>query len=267
MTRAIFTDWLRTLDRKFAAQNRNVLLFVDNCSAHCDISGLKAIRLAFLPKNTTAVLQPMDLGVIKNLKTLYRRHLLERILVCMDSGKSYDVNLLGACHMLATSWNAVKADTVANCYRKCGFIEGPEACSTAELDAQCDDSVALHPAYAALSEGVDFQSFVDVDSGVETSGPLSDAEIIEAACGDQMPHNSGAASTADSDDESDGGDDPLPPPSACETASALDLAARYFSADDNSDAALELLGKLQTMLVESRQRKRKQMRITDYFSL
>nr|XP_050022695.2 tigger transposable element-derived protein 6-like [Dermacentor andersoni] len=267
MTRAIFTDWLRTLDRKFAAQNRNILLFVDNCSAHCDINGLKAIRLEFLPKNTTAVLQPMDLGIIKNLKTLYRRHLLERILVCMESGKPYDVNLLGACHMLATSWNAVKADTIANCFRKCGFSETTEACCTADFDVQVDQddgSIVLDPAYAVLSEGVDLESFVDVDNGVETTGPLTDAEIIEAASSQQ--HDSRAASTPDSDDESDKEDDPLPPPSACEAASGLDLAARYFSTDENSDAALEMLGKVQTMLLESRRRKRKQMQITDYFS-
>uniref|UniRef100_A0A1E1XRR1 Putative tigger transposable element n=1 Tax=Amblyomma sculptum TaxID=1581419 RepID=A0A1E1XRR1_AMBSC len=265
MTREIFTDWLRKLDRKFAAQNRKVLMFVDNCTAHCDVSGLTAIRLAFLPKNTTSVLQPMDLGVIQNLKTLYRRHLLERLLLCLDSGKSYDIDLLGAVHMLASSWNTVKPETIKNCFRKCGFGDAPEACSAEVAEASSDDdSVVLNRGYAALSEGVAFEAYVDVDNGVETSGPLSDEDIITAAC---APQGSRVANTAESDEESDEGDNPAPPPSACEVASALDLAARYFSADENSDPALELLGKLQSMLVESRHKKRKQTHITNYFSV
>ncbi|XP_064468658.1 tigger transposable element-derived protein 4-like [Ornithodoros turicata] len=47
MTAKIFADWVRTLDRKFASQGRKILLFVDNCTAHCEVQGLKAIRLAF----------------------------------------------------------------------------------------------------------------------------------------------------------------------------------------------------------------------------
>lgn len=195
MMREIFTDWLCAIDRKFAAQNRNVLMFVVNCPAHCDVSGLKAIRLALLSKNTTAVLQPMDRGVIQNLKTLYRCHLLGRIL-SLDSAMSYDVNLLGAIHMLATSWNSIKQETVVNCFRKCGFSKAPEACN---LEALCeDDSVMLDSSYAALSEGVDFKSYVDVDSDVETSGPLSDADIIEAACCEQTSQGSRAPNSADS---------------------------------------------------------------------
>lgn len=50
MMEEIFIDWLRALDRKFAAQNGNVLMLVDNCSAHCDVGRLKAICLAFLLK-------------------------------------------------------------------------------------------------------------------------------------------------------------------------------------------------------------------------
>lgn len=261
MMREIFTDGLHALDRKFVAQHRNVLMFIDNCPAHCDVSGLKAIRLAFLPKNMTAVLQLMDRGVIQILKTLYRRHLLGRI-VSLDSCKSYDVNLLGAIHMPATSWNSIKQETVANRFCKCGFGKAPEACN---LEALCEgDSAMLDPSYATLSEGADFKSYVYVDSDVKTSGPLSDADIKEAACCQQTLQGSRAPNTADSGNESNEGNESVPPPSACKAASALDVAARYFIADENSDAALELLGKLQAMLTESRQKELKQMHITDF---
>lgn len=75
MTSDIFRDWLKKLDRKFASSNRKVLFLVDQCGAHMNLPSLSAIRLAYLPANTTSVLQSMDQGIIKNVKVLYRKHL------------------------------------------------------------------------------------------------------------------------------------------------------------------------------------------------
>ena len=70
-----FTSWIIDLDKRFQCQNRNVALIIDNCPAHPDVqSQLKAIRLVFLPPNTTYVLQPCDQGIIKNLKIHYRKY-------------------------------------------------------------------------------------------------------------------------------------------------------------------------------------------------
>ena len=45
-------------------QERKLVMIVDNCPAHAEVSGLKAINLQFLPPNTTSCTQPMDQGVI-----------------------------------------------------------------------------------------------------------------------------------------------------------------------------------------------------------
>ena len=42
-------------------------MIVDNCPAHPDID-LENIELVFLTPNTTSVNQPIDGGIIKNLK-------------------------------------------------------------------------------------------------------------------------------------------------------------------------------------------------------
>lgn len=52
----------------------------------------KAIRLAFLLPNTTVALQPLDQGIIKNIKLFNRRHTLERLVLCADI-KDYTVTL------------------------------------------------------------------------------------------------------------------------------------------------------------------------------
>ena len=81
MTSDIFEDWLRKLDKKFAREGRKVLMLVDNCPAHPKTQNLKAVTLKFLPLNTTSCLQPMDQGIIQNLKVLYRGLVVERVLL------------------------------------------------------------------------------------------------------------------------------------------------------------------------------------------
>jgi hypothetical protein len=55
------------------AQTRAVNLSLLNCPAHPHVKGLKSVKLVFLPPNTTSVTQPMDQGVIRNLKLHYRK--------------------------------------------------------------------------------------------------------------------------------------------------------------------------------------------------
>ena len=60
----LFEEWFRELDRKLAFEGRNVAFVIDNCPAHPHIDNLKAIKLYFLPPNTTSKTQPMDQGIV-----------------------------------------------------------------------------------------------------------------------------------------------------------------------------------------------------------
>ncbi|CAD6216098.1 GSCOCG00011289001-RA-CDS, partial [Cotesia congregata] len=73
-------NWLRSWDAELKVYQRKILLIVDNCPAHCKVDNLKFIKLVFLPPNVTSVLQPMDQGVIKSLKTHYRKLLVVHLL-------------------------------------------------------------------------------------------------------------------------------------------------------------------------------------------
>ena len=46
---------------------RNVAFVIDSCPPHTYIDNLKAIKLYFLPPNTTSKTQPMDQGVISKI--------------------------------------------------------------------------------------------------------------------------------------------------------------------------------------------------------
>jgi hypothetical protein len=60
-----------------------VLLITDNCKAHPPATELVSERgnifAAFLPPNVTSLIQPMDQGVIENLKSIYRRDVLRKL--------------------------------------------------------------------------------------------------------------------------------------------------------------------------------------------
>ena len=47
-------QWVKELDQKFAAQDRNIASIVDNCPVHSIVDRLKAIALIFLPSHTTS---------------------------------------------------------------------------------------------------------------------------------------------------------------------------------------------------------------------
>lgn len=44
---------------------RKISRLIDNCSAHNIKSDFEAIKVFFLPKNMTSILQPIDQGVIE----------------------------------------------------------------------------------------------------------------------------------------------------------------------------------------------------------
>ena len=73
MTASIFRRWLVEFNRDMIKENRNVTLVVDNCAAHPKDSadGLSHIALFFLPPNVTSLIQPCDMGTIRNLKAMY----------------------------------------------------------------------------------------------------------------------------------------------------------------------------------------------------
>ncbi|XP_064475500.1 tigger transposable element-derived protein 4-like [Ornithodoros turicata] len=104
MTRTIFENWLKEDDAKCARQKRNAVFIVENSPVHSHVIGLKSITIKFLAANTTAVIQPMDQGVIQNLKVLYSRQLLHRMLLCAGNNKDYCMNLLSAFLILTHAW-------------------------------------------------------------------------------------------------------------------------------------------------------------------
>ena len=80
MTSNIFSGWISDFNKKMQSQQRQVVLLLDNAPSHLNDLNLSNVRIKFLPANTASVLQPLDLGIIKNIKCHYRTKLLRSVL-------------------------------------------------------------------------------------------------------------------------------------------------------------------------------------------
>ena len=177
----LFENWVRELDNQLEKENRKVALIIDNCTAHPDIGGLKAIDLFLLPPNTTSALQPMDQGVIRSLKARYRTKVVQKMIEAIDNKNSLPtISLLDAIKMLVLAWYEVTDKTVQNCFKKSGFSETED-----------NDAVSDYP-FAALKDSITHLSilekiFEDVtvedvayfdDMLVPTQDALSEEDIL-----------------------------------------------------------------------------------------
>ena len=181
MTSYIFKDWLENLDRKMRVQGRKILKLVDNCTAHPSDVELTNIELYFLPKNTTSLIQPMDQGIIKNLKGHYRSKLCSRLIAELDLDTTRQmkdlvksINLLDCLHLLSESWSSVKTETIANCFRHGGFKRTDQANIEEEMpdilgDVEIPESMTRE----------EFNDHVSLDDDAEVTGISTyDAQLL-----------------------------------------------------------------------------------------
>ena len=136
----LFEKWVRKLDRKFLSEGRNVALVIDNWPAHPHIEKLKAIKLFFLPTNTTFITQPMDKGVIRSLKAKYRANVVRKIIRSLEKNKTISkISLLHGMQMLVSAWNELTTEAIVNCFRKAGISTENQDAAIAEEDDHFKD--------------------------------------------------------------------------------------------------------------------------------
>ncbi|KAH9363028.1 hypothetical protein HPB48_014190 [Haemaphysalis longicornis] len=111
---------------------------------------------------------------------MYRKAVLRRMLSAYDASKRYNVDLLGAIHLLKISWKELAASKVANCFAHAGFsrarVSDPENDQLNE-DWTCSDlHEAVHKIADREVEG-DFETFAVTDA----TPPVVDPKV---GCGD-----------------------------------------------------------------------------------
>ena len=113
MTGEILQSVLCKLNRQLSAKSQKIVLLMDNAGCHPeDIKdNFSNIKIIFLPANTTSMLQPLDLDIIKNFKVHYRTCLLQFVISKIEtcttvSEVTKSINILQAIRWVAQAWEA-----------------------------------------------------------------------------------------------------------------------------------------------------------------
>ena len=124
MSGELFDFWVHKLDRKFAVSKRKIALIIDNCTAHPHVENLKWVELIFLPPNTTSHTQPIDQGIIRDLKAKYRSLAVRKLILALEKKEPRPkFSILSAMYMLKKAWDAILNQAFTNCFRKLGISE------------------------------------------------------------------------------------------------------------------------------------------------
>ena len=189
MTADLFCKWLIGIDNEMRKKKRSILIFADSAPCHVPqhLPKLTNVKVEFLPPNTTCVIQPLDQGIIKTMKTYYRKQLLSNLIAKLenDSEKPLTefiktVTVLDALHFLKAAWQKVTPVCVQNCFRKVGLNLGAPTQSSLE---ETGNDNALDCSSLGITEE-EFDHFVTMDNNIDCYGDLTDEEIISDIRGD-----------------------------------------------------------------------------------
>lgn len=106
---------------------------------------------------------------------MYKKNLLRRILLALDCGTVFSIDLLAAIRQLEYLWRQVESTTVQDCFKCVGFtvcVGDPEDASDT-VDHACETLVAEVLDQQGVTEGISFIYFRE-DSEVQTSPDMSD---------------------------------------------------------------------------------------------
>jgi DDE superfamily endonuclease/Tc5 transposase DNA-binding domain/Fission yeast centromere protein N-terminal domain len=185
MDRAVFCDWLKSFNSKM--HGRKVLLLIDNAPGHIALD-LNNVRVEFLPKNTTAFLQPLDAGIINNFKVKYKSLFVQWLIDRLEADQHTRIDLMSAVLFVVEAWAMVTPNTIRNCWGATKIMSGAYLAHIhSENDPKTtkDELKELQTMITKLDvvDPVDAQAFVD-ESFVVTM------EVTEASDGDDVSDES-----------------------------------------------------------------------------
>jgi len=232
MTTTIWERHIRKLDSQFLRQKRNVVIIIDNCTAHNRPENLKAIEIVFLPSNVTARLQPLDQGVIHDFKRQYKKMLVKDLIKALDRKEKLQVSVLDAINYIDKSWSSVSSQTVSNCFRHAGFIENAESEETLSDEDMVDPEPLESLLQIADEKGCtvnDITAFVSIDDDVA----ICSQGNVKALTSEFLKEKHEDSSSEDSDTENMEGHQT--PPSKTETIEALKKVRKYIPGNNSSN--------------------------------
>lgn len=117
---------------------------------------------------------------------MYRKEIVRERLACMGD-VPFKISILTAMEMVHKAWENVSTQTIANCFKTCGFIKDGQTIGEG-VPVQGEEVEVLLSIWNRLEVPVSFEEFVHFDDNVATAGTFTDEEIIQSTSANQ--HNS-----------------------------------------------------------------------------
>lgn len=284
MSQIIFSDWFH---KKFVPQVKahlaekklpqKALLLMDNAPTH-PTGEIKSddgnITCFFLPANTTSLIQPMDQGIIENMKRRYRKMFIEGLLSSDDAitvkefWKGYTIK--DAIFNVASAWADLTVSNLKNGWNKLWpetvnksqdnepvkASQDDETVSADEIVRLCNIS-ALNSEIVTTTEVVEWLECDKLDGGFEL---LNDDEIVASVI------------AVEEDDEIDNDEEPVlnqtPKTSHSEAEVMLSKCIDWYETQAEADATqILLLRKIRNIASQKARVSKTQKTMTDYFKV
>ena len=209
----------------------------------------------------------MDQGVIRSLKAHYRGTVVRRLCRALDKTKTLPkISILQAMKILVSSWEAVSAQTIVNCFRKAGITSEAQNAAITDADNPFSDLKEslqqLHDIDPDMVSGsVTPESLIDVDNEVITTAPvITDDDILRSVTTNQQEHS-------DEDDDNDEEVQEAAPerPLRFQVESAIDVIRNAALCSSNGEEVSLAINKFEKLFTEDRIASKKQKNIGDFF--
>ena len=254
MTSPLFSDWMDELNQEMKNAGRHIALVIDNASSHGKETQWSNVTIFFLPPNTTAHLQPMDGGIIRNFKCNYRRHTTRKYITQIEADQTPSVDMAECVRFVSRAWNEVSAKTIQNCWRHTGIL--PTTHATAVSNATQADADAAEAELSSLLQSapgieVSATELIECDSELPVGDDPTDEDILNI-CSPEEPSTSEDQST---DDQSpaeplpESEEQPQPPVTCREALDCLYTAQKFWEQRGNQqqvDALQAIISATQT---------------------
>lgn len=195
ITMKIFQDWFTehfcpSVKRycEIKKLEQRALLLIDNAPSHptnlSDLTTCIPVEVVFLPPNTTALIQPMDQGVISNFKAYYLRRTFKQMFEKTDGEEKQSIrefwknyNIMNAVANINLSWNEITERSLKGVWKNIW----PDLSKSEDIGHSVDmDEIVEEIVELAKQTGLDEVNVEDVEEIIqETAASLSNDELKE----------------------------------------------------------------------------------------
>ncbi|NXF03129.1 TIGD4 protein, partial [Smithornis capensis] len=247
MTPEVFEQWMRKLDNRFQAQQRQVIILVDSLPSHTEVKNLKSVKLLFFPPDSSSCIA-MKQGVIRSLKVKYRHCLIKRFVDCVEGNKEFVLTLFDAIEMLCLCWREVTPETIVKGYNGTGLkLETETNGNDKEIESDFDLIAHAQAVGVEFPEGLSLEEYAALDDGLVTYEVPTKNGMM---CAKESASNKAGTFFGDEgEDEGDrfqGAEQPLP--SKNEALSALDTLRKFLRSQDTDDSLHDSLADLENFI-------------------